>query len=536
MRFLKEAALILASLLSIALAQAAQAEEGTPGPSPEISSRTIRTVEITGNKAFKSSELMKHLTVQPGQPFDENQFVFSHGSLESFYRDQGYFEVTVATETVKLPNKEIDCRFKIEEGEIYHVNSVRVTGLKLIQESVIKREMKIEPGDPFSQNRIYEATKSLFLSGYFETIDISYSSATAHTMDIVAKIKERPTKYIKGGFGYGAETKERLSLGYEDKNFFGHTRKLDLSGVVSGFTRQPDKYQTTILQGSLAQPHLFDSEYDGKTSLSQEWDKRESYYSANAKWQTAVGRRFGKSITANLQYRYEGVHTTHLSPDEINDTPAFTNISAIGPNVTYDNTNDPFLPFYGWRVTSLFEKGFNWVLGDLNFYKFTARVGRFETYFKETTFFSGLQFGVERPTDPAQPMPIFERFYLGGANSVRGYEERQLGPKDSEGAPTGGEAFGVVNLELRHRLYKKLFGVMFLDGGQLWERGDGQAWPDVNVQKLNDLAYGTGFGIRFHTPVGAIRLELGYQLNPPGEGSPAFFHRTAVHFSLGEVF
>ena len=118
---------------------------------------------------------------------------------------------------------------------------------------------------------------------------------------------------------------------------------------------------------------------------------------------------------------------------------------------------------------------------------------------------------------------------------MRGYEEQELGPKDPQGSPLGGNAFLVGNLEVRHGLYKKLFGVWFLDGGQLYPQLPGDAWPHIRASSLHDFAYGTGPGVRLNTPVGAVRLEVGYKLNPPDPGSP-FLQRTSVHFSLGEVF
>ena len=156
--------------------------------------------------------------------------------------------------------------------------------------------------------------------------------------------------------------------------------------------------------------------------------------------------------------------------------------------------------------------------------------------FGKWTFFEGIQAGgiISGSTSDQDIIPIYERYFIGGANTVRGYSERELGPRDSTGAPLGGNAFLVGNFEVRHPIYKKLNGVVFLDGGQLYSTPPGHIWPDIRLTSVNDLRFSSGFGFRLHSPLGAIRLEMGYQLNP--QDGTSFGDRTAVHFSIGELF
>jgi len=502
---------------------------------PEISTPTIRAIAFQGNIAIDSKTLEKRLSIKTGGPYSPQQVAFSRDVLESVYRDKGYADVHVSTHTAVAAPHAYAIIFHILEGPVYHVHAITIEGNKAISKALILRDLGIKPGDTFSQSKIYDGNKQMFMSGYFETADIHYSSAPANEMDVHVKVKERPTKYVKGGFGYGTETKERVSLGYEDRNFFGNEKQFDVTAVHSGFLTDPDKYRTTILETSLAQPHIFDSKYEGQTSVSEEWDDRQAYDSRTTAWRSSVGRRFTKDITASLRYRYQGTELTRIDPSAAFTTLPFTNVSAIGPTFTYDNTNDPFLPTVGWRVTSLLEKGFTLGIGDINFTRFEARAGRFNTVFGQWTTFVGLQGVIVRPDNPNDSIPIFERYTFGGANTIRGYEEQELGPRDAQGNPLGGNAFGVLNLEMRHPIYKKLWGVWFLDGGQLYQQPLGNEWPYIHAKGLNDFAFGTGPGLRLNTPVGAVRLEVGYKLNPPGN-TPDFFQRTTIHFSLGEVF
>src|SRR5262249_9472660 len=150
------------------------------------------------------------------------------------YRDQGYAEVQVATKTFSAAPHQIDIQFHIQEGPLYHVGTVSVVGNQHLSQDLIKRDFGVSPGELFSQTKLYEGSKQLFLSGYMETVDVQVSSGTDHLMDLTLHVKERPTQFIKGGLGYGTETKERVSLGYEDRNFFGQERRWDISATHSG--------------------------------------------------------------------------------------------------------------------------------------------------------------------------------------------------------------------------------------------------------------------------------------------------------------
>jgi outer membrane protein insertion porin family len=500
---------------------------------PAISSPTIHAIQWSGNSAIDSVTLQKRLSIKLAGPYNPEQVTFSRDIIESIYRDKGYADVRVSTATTTVSPHALSVHFKIQEGPLYHVGSIAVQGNHLIADSLIKRDLGLKSGEPFSQTKIYEANKALFLSGYFEAIDIHYSTAPAQVMDIQVSVKERPTRYIKGGFGYGTETKERLSLGYEDRNFFGNEKQFSLSAVHSGFFTNPPKYRTSVLQASLAEPHFLGTPLQAQTAVSEEWDDRLPYNSQTTAWRSSLSKKISDHFTTSLRYRFEGTQITRLDPSQVSTTPSFTDVSAIGPTLTFDNTNDPFLPTVGWRLSSLFEKGITLGVGNLAFQRYEAHAGRFDSL-QGFTFFAGLQFSLVRPDHPGDTIPIFERYTLGGANTVRGYEQQELGARDAQGNPLGGNAFAVGNLEVRHQIYKKLYGVWFLDGGQLYVQSPGDDWPYIRAKSLGDFAYGTGPGLRFHTPVGAVRLEVGYKLNTPGDTD--FLHRTAIDFSLGEVF
>jgi outer membrane protein assembly factor BamA len=414
------------------------------------------------------------------------------------------------------------------------VGSVTVNGNVDVSTHVILRTLELESGEPFDSAKTYDGQQTLYASGALELVDILISTATPHRADAVVNIKERDARYVRGGVGYGTQTKERLTLGYEHHNFLGNLRQFDIKGTYTGFITQPYKFKTRILETNLTQPYIFDTHLESHLNLAEEWDNREAYDSRATKFNASVLRRFSKSLEASLRYRLSGTELTRVSPEA--ETPDQTLISALGPTVTFDHTNDRFLPTLGWRVLGTWEEGLRYLGSDVGFHKLEGRTGRFDTV-AGWTFFEGIQAGemVPHTGQTADVIPIYERYFMGGANTVRGYSERGLGPKDALGQALGGEAFFATNVEVRHAIYKKIFGVLFLDGGQLYTTDPGDVWPHVKLVQLDSLAYGTGAGLRLNTPVGALRLEYGWQINPQKEDA-GFWDRTALHFSIGEVF
>ncbi len=423
---------------------------------------------------------------------------------------------------------------KKEKGPPVIITSVTVQGNQDVSERVILRGLELKVGKPLNLEKTNDGKQSLYASGCFEVIDVDISTPTPTLANVAIRIRERDARYIRGGLGYGTQTKERVSLGYEDHNFFGDLRQFDVKATHSGFITQPNKYRTTILETNLTQPYFLNTSLEGQANISEEWDDREAYDSVATKLRTSLLKRFSKSLDARVRYRLAGTNLTRVSPEA--ETPDQTLISAIGPTVNFDKTDDRFLPTRGWRVIGTWEEALHALGSDVGFHKLEGRTGRFDTL-AGWTFFEGFQAGdiFTHLGQTANVIPIYERYFLGGANTVRGYSERSLGPSNAEGDPLGGEAFLVSNFEIRHAIYKKIFGVVFLDGGQLYETEPDARWPHIKLTRWDDLAYGTGAGIRVHTPVGALRLEFGWQINPQHE-NPSFWDRTALHFSIGEVF
>ena len=353
------------------------------------------------------------------------------------------------------------------------------------------RELNIHTGDLFSQSKIFEGNSRLYMTGYFSSIDFTYSTSTAHVVDVDILVKERATRFLKGVLGYGTQTKEGVTLGYEDMIFLGNARKLDISATHSGFLTNPSHYRTTLLQTNLTQPHIFDSAYDAQINVAREYDNREAYDSYSTATRFGVGRRYSSAITASLRYRYQGTRVTRVNPQA--QTPGFTNVSAVGPTFTYDNTNDPFLPTIGWRVIGTFE-WLTLLCGRRASISWRGRVGRFRTGPPGSGCFS-------KVCKPDKFCPIHQRsgyhpdlrtVFPGRSHSGARLQRTRVGTSRYERGALGGKCVLGGNLEVRHPFVQKLWGVVFIDGGQLYPTDPGDRWPHVRLKRLDDFLYGTG--------------------------------------------
>ncbi|MCX8068983.1 MAG: outer membrane protein assembly factor, partial [Thermodesulfovibrionales bacterium] len=161
------------------------------------------------------------------------------------------------------------------------------------------------------------------------------------------------------------------------------------------------------------------------------------------------------------------------------------------------------------------------LFSETDFAKMSFYLNNYFSLSKDMVFATSLRGGIARGFRKTQELPLVERFFLGGRTTVRGYEQDGLGPKGSDGNPTGGNLFAMGNLELRSDIGKGIGLVNFLDFGNVWQRTD----------KLSGIKYTTGVGLRYNTPVGPLRVDYGFKLNRDKGDS-----KGALHFSLGHAF
>ncbi len=354
---------------------------------------------------------------------------------------------------------------------------------------------------------------------------------------------------VNFGVGYGSEEKARAEVDWRHVNFFGGAR------TASVFARYSSLDGGVRL--NLTQPYLFSPVYSlGLTG--QVWRSDEPAYDLTTRGGRAtITRQFARgggpilnrrpTMTVALTYAnefedYTVSHEALADPDFRDDLIALGlnpetgagkgHRSALIIDASRNKTDNIVDAKRGYLAALHLEKAGTFLGGTYDYYELTGE-GRYYLNIANKAIIAtqGRAGSIEADGDPDVLVPFSKNYFLGGATTLRGWGRFEVSPLTDDGLPIGGTTFMNFSVELRVPIWSSLGGVIFLDGGNVWA----DAW-DFN---LNDLRYDVGPGLRYNTPVGPLRIDLGYQLNPiPGlkVNGEEQTRRYRFHFSFGQAF
>ncbi len=475
----------------------------------------VASVGLEGRAAADEAELRPLLPVKPGDPYDQARVVLSTDTIASFYQARGYLEAR-ASVRVELSSGTARLRFSVAEGPRYAFGRTSVQGLSTLPERVVLRELPWKAGDPYDRRELFKAQGRIFGLSLFDDVNVEASTTPARTADVLITVRERPMKWIKAGVGYGAVERERLSLIFTHYNFLARAYRLDLQ---STWTHISVEHKLEFLNRS-----VFDSKVEHRAQLSWRRETQPGYDLEKTLQSYSLGRRFEPSLQATAALRIETDLIFRVDPAIAAVTPGLSRIRALSLTLNRDTSNDPFYPATGTRSTVALERSGGVLGGNVHYNKVSASSTRYQRLLGPLIGVGSANAGWVREFSPSTEVPTFDRFFMGGANSVRGYRERGIGPKDPQDSPVGGNVALGASAELRFPLIGQLYGAAFLDGGQA-----GFFFKDVRPSAWQ---FGTGAGLRFRTPVGPFRLDVGFKLSPTADE----LQRWRLHLSLGEAF
>jgi outer membrane protein insertion porin family len=281
----------------------------------------------------------------------------------------------------------------------------------------------------------------------------------------------------------------------------------------------------------LGYPYLF-----GFDLFNYDREKKESLGYGYSERRTGGDLRFGKEFTdydrADLVYKLEEVKISDVSSgasSALRDEEGKNTISSLALTLTRDTTDSKYNPTEGYVLTGTGEDAGGIFAGDKDFYKLTGMGDFFFNYNKKLVLELKITGGWADEYDDSTQVPIYERFFAGGANTVRGYKERSIGPRDPvTGDPIGGEAMLIGNAELTYPIFKNFKIAAFYDIGNVWDNVD-----DIEKIKSDDFKAGAGVGIRVKTPIGPVKVDMGYPLD---KAHPDDKQKIRFHFSMSRGF
>jgi outer membrane protein insertion porin family len=477
----------------------------------------IGDIAVSGNAIVSTPEIeLAMKDMRKGKIFSKARLADDVANIKSLYFDRGYIFAKVNESTSLDTNSgQVDLKLDVQEGGIAYIDKIKIQGNTQTRDIVIRRELRMYPGDQFDGVKLRRSKERLSNLGYFEDVNFDIEDTDQPDQkDLVVDVKEAKTGSFSFGGGYSTvdqligfvEIEQRNFDFFNWPTFTGGGQKISARAEV-GSTRN-----NMIL--SFTEPWLFDYPISGGFDLYRSQHNREKD-TGYAYDQTTVGGklRFGKEISEYLSvgtyYRLENVDISHMEDNVSADLKAEEGkslLSAVGLSVTNDHRDSTISPTKGWVGTVSSDVAGGPFGGDKDFYRLETNGSYYVPFkFSSVLELSG-RVGMVKAYGNSSKVPIFERYFTGGARSIRGYDERGVGPIDAVTEdPIGGDSIFVGSVEYTIPLIDVIKLAAFYDVGNVWDR-----YNDLLSGKLYS---GAGMGLRIKTPIGPMNLDYGVPLN-----------------------
>lgn len=485
------------------------------------------TLAVSDQPALASAlaTLRPTLPLREGMVFGEDRYQQSEAQIKEFFLEQGHGRVTVERKAqVILDQRAARVTYTATVGPPAVFGETRVEGTVHSDPALVTRELTYIPGEPFSATAITASQKNLLKLDLFSAVRFLQAESTADAgiipmrVPMRVRVEEKPFREWTFGIGYATEDEFRGQVRWRHANWLGGGRKLDLQAQVSAITRHLDV--------SFLQPHVLSRQNRFSLTFRPQQLDEPGYLLNLTRVQPRLERDFTDTLSGFLAYRLEYDQLNNVAPATIRVLRAFARkgtLSGFSVGLLWNTADDPLNPTTGRLVSLAAEQVGDAFGGDFAFYKLQGEVRQYHLLAAQTVFAARLKLGFADPLGGSAEVPLFERFYAGGMNSVRGYGRQRLGPLSAADDPVGGRSLVEGSLELRRQLFAKIGGAVFLDFGQVSLHSF-----DLPV---NTLKYAMGFGVRYTTPVGPLRLDVGFPFDPPRQDQP-----WQLHFSIGQFF
>ena len=475
-----------------------------------------------------------------GQPYFVRQKLFLRTKLEDAHDVRGYADAKVVVEAVRLAEPgSILMIVGITSGEKVRIDKIVVSGNENTKESFIRDRLMLKPGDIYSRAKRMESFRKLYDSGLFAKINIELLPEDADGKHVLAvEVVEMPSREYYVEPGWGSYEKIRLQAGALEKNLFGSGKNGRLDGLVS------TKGETISV--SYIDPWLVQTDISMNIPLYFEKRKEPSYTSDETALSVLFSKKFGKRLTLSAGYKFKMTQLYNVAENvSMENSDDNYNQGTVGLQAVWDSRDDFFFPTKGLRIAGSFDISLPALGSEIDFAR-TTFGGRYFIGLPHE-YILGLRAttGLIIPLRNQSSIPINERFFNGGDNTVRSFEHSELGLKDVNNEPIGGLAYNVFSIELRKIFYKNFAASLYVDAGNVspnqsfLARGmepytdRSELMDDTLHDYFNDFKFGVGVGLQYLLPVGPLRFD--FAINPSPE--EIWNDRSWVfHFSLGMAF
>jgi outer membrane protein insertion porin family len=450
-----------------------QIEEGEP--------YRVGRVDIeVDSQVIDPQKIRESFKLKSGKTFDVNRLRKDISHIQDLLSEKGYaFARVVPDVDQDRVNHIVNITYKVQPNHKVYVNNITIAGNSRTQDSVIRRELYLTEGEEFSKTDLIDSLNALKRTGYFNDVKIIPKEAGGDKMDLLVQVNEASTGSIMGGISYGTYDGFGVNAGISDRNFMG-------TGIELGTTID---YSEKTLKGSINfnNPRLFDSLYSLSGNIYKKDYDYINYKEKSVGGMLSLGRRVGRNFHISLAYLYEDTELTDVN-ESLQDNIYYQEgrfvKSSLIPSVTYDNTDDYYLPRHGVHIGLSSE--FAGLGGESKFQK-TSFIAKYYHGFEDQIDYDLIlraKVRVSTINDKGY-LPLNEKLYMGGYGTVRGYRYAWLSPKDEDGNLIGATKMAAATVELSIPLVKSmnLRAVAFYDRGMTGED---------NFNDIKRSSYGAG--------------------------------------------
>jgi outer membrane protein assembly complex protein YaeT len=500
----------------------------------------------------RRQRLERTLPLKPGQPLDRALMQASRETALDQLRDSGHPYASVRMEESPGSNEHARVvELRAEPGTEARIGEIDIQGNSSVSDDVVRRHLTFRPGDLYRVGRLRESQRQLYTLELFQFANIEPVDTEGEPAVVPVRVTVTEGKHrrVDLSAGYGSEERARAEIDWRHVNFFGGARTAGVRARYSGLDGG--------VRLNLTQPYLFSPRYSIGVS-GQAWHSAEPAFTLNTQGgrvtltrqftRGGIGRMPGRAPRMTFALTYANERESYeISDEALTDLSFRDELIALGLDprrgsaegmrsalildATRNTTDNLLDARRGYLAALHIEKAGTFLGGAYDYYEVTAEGRFYQRVGNALVLAAQVRAGsIDAQGDPEARVPFFKRYFLGGAANVRGWGRFEVSPLSGFGLPIGGHTFMNVSTEARFPVWSRLSGVLFLDAGNVWA----DAW-DFN----GDLRYDVGPGLRYNTPIGPLRVDFAYQLNPiPGllvDGKPQP-RRFRIHFSIGQAF
>jgi outer membrane protein assembly complex protein YaeT len=477
-------------------------------------------VDVDGTLPPEARAPASVVPLAPGTTFTQAQYDEGRVRLLSLARSHGFARAEVTKRArVDVVAATAHVFYVVTLGPACRFGPLAVEGLQRVDRHVVMREVAVTEGARFDPAVLERTRRQLLQLRLFRSVTLLEDDTKDPVVPITIRVVEGPHREVRAGIGYDTEEQVRGLLAWRNYDVFGGARQL-------GFTARASTIRRTLAADFL-QPHWPLHEARSRLLLTFEENDEDSYHLAQGRLSPRLEWQVTPRVLAFAAYRIERDHLTDvdtavaraLDPEA---TPDYATVSGTAFGIDWNRTDDLVNPTRGWSASGEVDPTGGILGGDVGFVRLLGTLRLFVPLPWRFGVATRGRIGTMEPLAGTDEIPLWERFYAGGIDSVRGYARRRVGPLAGD-EPLGGRSLLDGSFELRRPVTKALVLAAFLDGGQV-------SLDSFDIP-FDDWQFGTGFGVHYVTPIGPIRFDVGFPLDRRGDDEA-----WQLHVSVGQAF